>query len=746
VNRRLCLISVLIAVCFVVITTQQPALAVTNESTCSQFGLFSVDGGYNVQNNAFNLPAGATQCINADSSGTDWNVTTNASVATNGAPSGYPDIYAGCHFGTCSSNQQGMPIQECAISSAPSAWNVTPSSNGNWDIAYDIWFNPNMTTPNNSTGLEMMIWINNMGTIQPAGSVAVSGVSIDGMTWDIWKNQGSVNTGTITYKVTTTTNSVSFDLLPFFQDMVSRGYLSSDQFLIAVEAGTEIWTPGSGFATNSFSVSVSNGGGRCNFPPLAPKGLTAGAGNGLVALGWTASSGATSYNVLRSTTSGGPYTKIASGVTSTNFTDTGLTNGTTYFYVVQAVNVNGASGNSNQASAAPTVDISFLRGSNHQSGGGGPHITTALPNNAGDVLVVACREGADFTSISSVTDTAGNSYSLVNHSSSDAAGAKREAAVFLANRVVASSSNTVSCNFASSLSTTEAIVVLEFANAFGLDSDTTSSTGSTTATSLASGSITTTQNGDALIYAVTTGADTTFTAGSGYTIPPSASTGRLVAEYEIDGAAGSKSTTLSWSGSLGANGIFLAIKGIIPAPPTNLTATTISSTQINLSWTASSNADSYDVFRSTTSGFTPGAGNQIASGVTSTSFSDTGLTASTTYYYVVEACNNSGCSTPSNQASATTLSILVNNILSRNPAIGDKIQSLTGMTAAEACSGFGNLGQCSSAAQVSHDLGISFVCLRSDLTGIAPPSGAGCPAGTGSTIMSLGEAIQALAP
>src|SRR5262249_20231971 len=54
-----------------------------------------------------------------------------------------------------------------------------------------------------------------------------------------------------------------------------------------------------------------------------------------------------------STTSGGPFTTIATGVTSTSFTNTGLTNGTTFFFVVSAVNSAGESGNSNQASATP---------------------------------------------------------------------------------------------------------------------------------------------------------------------------------------------------------------------------------------------------------------------------------------------------------------------------------------------------------------------------------------------------------
>ena len=63
------------------------------------------------------------------------------------------------------------------------------------------------------------------------------------------------------------------------------------------------------------------------------------------ALTWTASSGATSYHVKRATTSGGPYTQVGAP-TSTSFTDTGLTNGTTYFYVVSALNATGESANS----------------------------------------------------------------------------------------------------------------------------------------------------------------------------------------------------------------------------------------------------------------------------------------------------------------------------------------------------------------------------------------------------------------
>ena len=88
--------------------------------------------------------------------------------------------------------------------------------------------------------------------------------------------------------------------------------------------------------------------------PASPLNLTATAGNQQVSLAWTASTGATSYNVKRGTTSGGPYTTLSSP-TGATYTDSGVNNGTTYYYVVTAVNANGQSANSNQASATPSA-------------------------------------------------------------------------------------------------------------------------------------------------------------------------------------------------------------------------------------------------------------------------------------------------------------------------------------------------------------------------------------------------------
>ena len=90
--------------------------------------------------------------------------------------------------------------------------------------------------------------------------------------------------------------------------------------------------------------------------PAPPINLAAAAGNGQVALTWAATPGATSYNIYRGTTAGGESaTAIAStNISTTSYTNTGLTNGTTYYYKVKAVNSNGTSAYSNEASAAPT--------------------------------------------------------------------------------------------------------------------------------------------------------------------------------------------------------------------------------------------------------------------------------------------------------------------------------------------------------------------------------------------------------
>ena len=85
--------------------------------------------------------------------------------------------------------------------------------------------------------------------------------------------------------------------------------------------------------------------------PASPTGLNATPGDGQAVLNWATSSGATGYNVKRSTTSGSEVT--IANVTANAFTDANLTNGTTYYYEVSATNSGGESANSTQVSVLP---------------------------------------------------------------------------------------------------------------------------------------------------------------------------------------------------------------------------------------------------------------------------------------------------------------------------------------------------------------------------------------------------------
>ncbi|NOU96460.1 hypothetical protein GC093_25055, partial [Paenibacillus sp. LMG 31456] len=143
----------------------------------------------------------------------------------------------------------------------------------------------------------------------------------------------------------------------------------------------------SGESANASQVSVTPAEGITI--PAAPTGLTAAAGNAQATLGWSSVTGATYYTVKRSTVSGGSYTVIASNVSETAYTDTGLTNGTTYYYVVTASNTAGQSANSNQASAVPSTG----RSGNHSKGSGTGSTGTDVSQPAVPTDLIKAKDG-----------------------------------------------------------------------------------------------------------------------------------------------------------------------------------------------------------------------------------------------------------------------------------------------------------------------------------------------------------------
>lgn len=174
----------------------------------------------------------------------------------------------------------------------------------------------------------------------PTSLAATAGNNQVGLTW-------SSSLGALSYNVKRSLTAGG----PY--DVVATGLTATSHTDTTAANGTTYYyvvsaVNGGGESANSSEVSATP---QAPPPPAAPTDLTAIAGKKKVTLTWTASSGAASYNVKRATTNGGPYTTVATGITSTTYANTGLTSGVTYHYVVSAVNAGGESNNSAQASA-----------------------------------------------------------------------------------------------------------------------------------------------------------------------------------------------------------------------------------------------------------------------------------------------------------------------------------------------------------------------------------------------------------
>ena len=89
----------------------------------------------------------------------------------------------------------------------------------------------------------------------------------------------------------------------------------------------------------------------------------------------------------------------------------------------------------------------------------------------------------------------------------------------------------------------------------------------------------------------------------------------------------------------------------VPSTPTGVSALG-GANQTVVSWSAVNSATSYNIYWSTLNGVTKANGSKIAN--VSSNFVHTGLSANTTYYYIVTAVNSSGESSPSTQVSVTT--------------------------------------------------------------------------------------------
>jgi glucose/arabinose dehydrogenase len=270
------------------------------------------------------------------------------------------------------------------------------------------------------------------------------------------------------------------------------------------------------------------------------------------------------------------------------------------------------------------------------------------PNTAGDLIVVYVIWNN--TGAVTFSDSRGNSYASAT--ARITWGGNWSAQVFYAKNVLGGS-NTVTATFGTAITSFGTMYIHEYSRLDKVNpvDVTASAIGSTAA--MSSGNVTTTNAND-LLFAPGASINNVNQGGTGYTTRSTAF-GNRTQDRTV-------TTTGSYAGTARQNGnawvmqlvAFRADAGTAdstaPTIPTGLTATAASPSQINLSWTASTDnvgVTGYKVFRN---------GTQVATSPTTT-YQDTGLAASTTYTYAVSAYDAAGNnSAQSTSASATTFS------------------------------------------------------------------------------------------
>ena len=388
--------------------------------------------------------------------------------------------------------------------------------------------------------------------------------------------------------------------------------------------------------------------------PSAPQSLAATAGDGSVSLSWVApasNGGAaiTGYNVYRGTSPGGESaTPVATGVTTTSYTNTGLTNGTTYYYTVAAVNSAGVSPQSNEASATPVA------------------VQATVPS-APQSLTATGHNGS--ASLSWATPSSNGGSPITGYNVYRGTSPGGESATPIATGVT-----TTSYTDTSAVNGTTYYYTVAAVNAVGVSapSNEASATPQATVPSAPTGLVASAGDGSVVLSWTVPSTD----GGSpitGYNVYRGTSPGGEAATPIATGV-----TTISFTDTGLTNGTtyyytVAAVNGVgpsqqsneasatpkpaatVPSAPQGLTASG-GNAVVTLSWSPpASNGGAavagYDVYRGTTSGGE--SATPIATNVTTTSFTDTSLTNGTTYYYTVAAVNSVGLSPQSGEASAT---------------------------------------------------------------------------------------------
>jgi uncharacterized protein (DUF1800 family)/fibronectin type 3 domain-containing protein len=374
--------------------------------------------------------------------------------------------------------------------------------------------------------------------------------------------------------------------------------------------------------------------------PAQVTGLQAAPGNTQVTLSWSAASGAASYNIYRGTVSGGEAAvPVATGVPGLSFVNTGLTNGTKYFYKVAAVNASGVGPISAEVSATPAAAVQV------------PGAVTELQAAPGNTQV----------SLSWKAVAGAATYNVYRGT---AAGG--EAAAPIATGIA--SQAFVNTNLTNGTQYFYKVAAVNAAGTGPLSAEVNATpvapvqipgvvTGLTATPGNAQVSLSWTAVAGAATYNVYRG-----TAAGGEAAAPIA-TGIASAAFVNTGLTNGtkyfyKVAAVNGAGTGPKSEEVSATPAApvqIPPAVTGLTATP-GNAQVSLAWTAIPTAATYNVYRGTAAGGEAAA--PIATGIATAAFVNTGLTNGTQFFYKVTAVNTAGEGPMSAEVNATPVAPL----------------------------------------------------------------------------------------
>lgn len=391
-------------------------------------------------------------------------------------------------------------------------------------------------------------------------------------------------------------------------------------------------------ATPAATVTVSSAPQNLQATPTTPSQIN---------LNWTApanngGSSITGYKIERSTDNGTNWSTVSSNTanTDTMYNDTNLSPGTTYTYRASAINSAGTSQPSNNASATmPSVrvggnfaawDWGYLipEGYLYHPIGGDRQLQALIYAPNGN-LVFNKTESANFSDSYFISRADGKGNYNITITYDKSLSANQLLPSWINDDPVIQFSTSENNDGSVSIS---GVVFHDLASEpvyIAIKNSTNSSLANFTSNTLAEGQIS---------YEVgSSSAKNIFTKSGNYTIVITHIPTGVKAQH-----------TLSY-----------AMPATAPSSPQNLQATAVSSSQINLGWTAPSNnggapVTGYKIERSADNG-TTWSTVQSNTGSTLTTYSDAGLAHSTAYTYRVSSINSIGTGMPSNKASATTM-------------------------------------------------------------------------------------------